>query len=380
MPVNFWKYRMPTQIVFGTGVFRLLPELLREKQWGRRVTLVTSKGSMTRLGYLDGAKKALTCSNYSVEVYSVSLEYSDFEAVHGIMDYVRRNRADIIIGMGGGTFLDLAKAAAFFQNNSRKLEEGLSDSFALTLDRPRLLEIPTTAGTGGEVTQWAVVWDLQQKKKYSLSHPSLYPDLALVDPELTLHLPQKQTAITGMDAFTHAVEAYWSKHHQPVSDLFALEAIRLVKENLGLACQSPNDIAAREGMARASLLAGLAFSNTQTTAAHAMSYPLTTHFGVPHGLACSISVPELLKENAQTVPERVSKIARALGQSDVKGAASFIQGMARSVGLPTRLRELGLSLADLDLCAGESFYTQRMGNNPKPLVFEDVRRILGRIY
>jgi alcohol dehydrogenase class IV len=380
MLLNFWKYRIPTQIVFGKGVFRFLPDLLRERQWGRRVTLVTSKGSMKRLGYLDRAEKALTCSNFSVEVYAVSLEYSDFEAVHEITDYVRRNRADIIIGMGGGTFLDLAKAAAFFQNNSWKLEEGLRNTSALALDRPRLVEVPTTAGTGGEVTQWAVLWNLQQKKKYSLSHPSLYPDLALVDPELALHLPPKLTAITGMDVFTHAVEAYWSKNHQPVSDLFALEAVRLVKENLELAYRDPNDMAAREGMARGSLLAGLAFSNTQTTAAHAMSYPLTTHFGVPHGLASSISVPELMKENAETVPERVGDIARALGQSDVDGAASFIQGMARSIGLPTRLRELGLSLADLDLCAGESFYTERMGNNPKALVFEDVRRILGRIY
>jgi len=181
----------------------------------------------------------------------------------------------------------------------KNLKEGVD--IPENFDPKPVIAIPTTAGTGSEVTMWATIWDMEEKKKYSLSHPKLYPKIALLDPELTLTLPEKETIYSGLDALSHAMEAIWNKNHNPISDNFALKAISIVHNYLPELRKDLTNLDLRGQLLHASLLAGMAFSNTKTALAHSISYPLTAHFGVPHRLACSFTLPAILKYLRQNI-------------------------------------------------------------------------------
>jgi len=205
-----------------------------------------------------------------------------------------------VIGLGGGSAMDAAKAVALMLSLAETTRAPLDQLFrAKKISQPTcrlpLLLIPTTAGTGSEVTPFATIWDDKQKQKFSLSSPAVYPDVALLDACLTLSLPAIETLYSGLDALSHSLESLWNKHRTPISEAYALQAINLLASYFSTALTSPSDLTARQAMQTASLLAGLAISTTRTAIAHAISYPLTSHYAVPHGLACSFTLPALLE-------------------------------------------------------------------------------------
>ena len=242
-----------------------------------------------------------------------------------------------------------------------------------------LIAIPTTAGTASEVTSWATIWDMEKKNKYSLAHKWMFPEYAIVDPALTVSMSPSLTAMTGMDALTHAIESCWSINSQPISDVFALRAIRLIRNNIQKACDEPGDMTARTNMALASLFAGLAFNNTKTAACHSLSYPMTFHFGIPHGLAVSITLKEVIKYNDRIVPEKVKQIVEEFGESSVEGFIKAIGELMVSIGLPTKLRDLKLREEDLNVLIKDSINPERMKNNPANLTEVDIRTILKNV-
>ena len=207
----------------------------------------------------------------------------------------------------------------------------------------------------------------------------MFPSVAIVDPELTHSLPPDVTAVTGMDALTQAIEAYWSRNAQPISDTHALAAIRTIVANLESAC-SRADESSRYAMSLGSLLSGLAFCNTKTTMCHSLSYPMTAYFGVPHGQAVSITLASFLAWNASSIQTKLSPLIEALGSGSVAGAADRIRSMMSAIGLATDLRSLGLSRSDVEIVLAEGFDANRAGNNPRPVSVKDARAILHDIY
>ena len=207
-----------------------------------------------------------------------------------------------------------------------------AEPFASEFAPPPIIAIPTTAGTGSEVTMWGTIWDEQTAGKHSISHPALYPETALLDPELTLSVPRETTVASALDALSHAMEAIWNRAANPVSDALATGAIGLIPGALRSVLAAPGDTAAREALLKGSLLAGLAISSTRTALAHSISYPLTAELGLPHGIACSITLPELLLAVAESQPDRAGLIVDALGQPSAAAAADELRALFADAG------------------------------------------------
>jgi len=205
---------------------------------------------------------------------------------------------------------------------------------------------------------------MEEKKKYSLSHPRLYPEIALLDPELTLTLPEKETIYSGLDALSHAMEAIWNKNHNPVSDTFALKAIELVRKYLPELRYDPVDIDLRTHLLRASLFAGLAFSNTKTAMAHSISYPLTAHFNIPHGLACSLPLPHILRFNGTKAAGRIGIMAEALGTKQTsESMAAKIMRLFERLDVSPHLADYGIDSSNRELISKSAVTLGRADNN-----------------
>jgi phosphonate metabolism-associated iron-containing alcohol dehydrogenase len=359
----------PTKIVFGDGVLSQLPDCV-DSLGCTRPLIVCGRKSMREHGVIDRVEELLR--GLDLSIFDSVEENPSVETADACAEVVRSSGRDIVIGLGGGSALDVARAAAMLAANPGSVVDYL-EGRAIEASILPLLAIPTTAGTGSEVTAWSVLtWT---RRKQSIRPPDGWAKIALVDPELTHTMPPALTASTGMDAFSHAIEAYWNKNAQPISDLLALEAMSLVFGSLRIACAEPRDHEAREKMALASLLAGLAFSQTLTAAVHTVSYPLTTRFGVAHGAACSILIPPFVMYNSEVMGKRLGRLLEIADSDPADGFARAIEGLAADCGLPTRLGEIGVGEADLAVIIRESF-SANIKNNPRELAPESLRGIL----
>ena len=238
--------------------------------------------------------------------------------------------------------------------------------------------IPTTHGTGSEVTMWGTIWDTVGKKKYSISHPNLYPSAAILDGNLTLSLPMDISIITVMDALSHSFEAIWNKNANKTSTSYAIEAISLIIENIENFKMNPSNLVIRKNLLIAANLAGLAFSNTKTAAAHSISYPLTINYGIPHGIAASVSLIPLLKLNSSLIMNSLDGLLNKI-MLPYDQLISKIKGIADGV-VSLRLSDWGVAWNDLNSICAESFTKDRMENNIRKLNKEDILAILKDIY
>ena len=375
MPLDqTWNYLSPTKVVFGRNSFQTLKKIVLSQNIVKNILLVTGKSNMKKYGYVDQVHKMLY--NWSIYHFDKTPPDPTPEAVEEALQFARPRKIELIIAMGGGSALDMGKVLAILLKNNGSLEEYLEGKRNIEKPGVPLVAIPSTAGTASEVTCWATLWGKEKKKKYSLTHQWMFPKFSIADPMLTVNMPPQLTAHTGMDALTHAIEAAWSKNAQPISDVFALRAIKLNRQNLKCAYDHPKDLEARTNMALASLLAGLAFNNTKTAACHSLSYPMTLNFGIPHGLAVSITLKEVIKYNYQALPKKVMQIVEEFGCSSVEEFSEALSELMLSLGLPIRLRDLNLKEKDIELLLVEGVNPDRMGNNPINLSSEDIRTIL----
>ena len=367
---QFWN---PVKITFGAGSLAKLPDLLATLP-GRRVTLITDTTVMQELG-LEAPVTGYV-GDRELSIYDGVDPNPEVAQAQRATDFAKEHGAEIILGIGGGSALDTAKiVAATVQNGGDVMAILEKRAFVKEASLPTIM-VPTTAGTGSEVTRWGTLWNHEQKLKFSMEGLTMYPTHALVDPELTLTLPPVYTAATGADALSHAMEAFWNKNANPISDSYALEAVRRIFEALPLVMNNPGNIEGRSKMLFASLLAGLAFSNTKTAAAHSLSYPMTLNFGIIHGQASSITLPGLLKFNAEASLERMSELAKAVGGNSIDSGARRIQVLLQRVGLKTSLSELGIDAAGIDLCVREGFTPDRAGHNLRDLNADGLREVL----
>ena len=368
-----FEYRLPTRIVFGDGSLSRLPEVVEDTE--ARVLVVSIK-SMWRLGVLEQVERLL--GKDRVVVVDPVPAFPTPDLVDRAVDLFRSEGCTVVVGVGGGSAMDVAKSTAILQAHPHKTRDYLTGQARLEKPGVPYIAVPTTAGTGSEVTPWATIWDTEARRKHSLEHRWMFPAAAIVDPKLTVSLSESQTAVTGMDALTQAVEAYWSRNSQPISDIYALAAVRLIFENLEAACKE-GGLGARSAMAHASLLSGLAFSNTKTTICHSLSYPMSAHFDVPHGQAVSVTLPPFLLWNADAISSKLPQLLEAMDATCAEDAAHRVRSLMTSIGIATDLRSLGMTEKDIDLLLKEGFYADRADNNPKPVAIEDARAILQRI-
>ncbi len=330
------SFHNPVRVTFGDGALDLLSDTVGD----RACALVTSDG-MVRRGVVDRVRAAL--DDRLVAAFTgvapnptVASCTEAHEALVGL-------DVEVLIALGGGSSMDTAKAVAAQRAHgaasgwlARHLreKEPLADPFR----PPAIVAIPTTAGTGSEVTMWGTIWDEQTAGKHSISHAALYPETALVDPSLTLSVPPAATVAAALDALSHAMEAIWNRAHNPVADALAMRAIALIPSALPRALESPDDFEARTELASAALVAGLSISSTRTALAHSISYPLTAELGVPHGIACSMTLPELLVEVDAQRPDRSRLVLDALGATTIDAAVASLSGLFAKVGTAEVLR------------------------------------------
>lgn len=302
-----YRYYAPTEVRFGAGSIALLPELTADLKASKPL-IVTGSASARRTGLLDTLLKLLpTASVFEGVEENPSNTTCDAGAAT-----CREQGCDLIIAVGGGSPLDAAKAIAMLATN-----EGNCADFYGYEQYPNpalpLIAIPTTAGTGSECTQYAIITDKQQNAKFNLSGRDLFPKYAVLDPELTYSLPRNVTLATGLDALSQGMEGYVALNSTPPGDALALEVCRLVYRWLPVAVEEPKNLEARSGMLHAAMLSGMVIAQSGTTLVHGAGYALTTQFGVAHGVANALLLPPLFEHNARHLPEKVAALAGVLG-------------------------------------------------------------------
>lgn len=366
----YWYYQQPVCIHFGQGVLRKLPEVARSLG-GKKGLLVTSK-SFVRSG--ASARILQESEGLLAAVFGQVSPNPDVKECDACAALLRQGHCDFVVALGGGSVMDSAKAAATLCLTDDPAARYLGTGEVLPQAHLPLIAIPTTAGTGSEITCVSVLSDHSRGLKSPMSSDGFYPAVALVDPELTYSVPPYLTACTGMDVLCHAIEAYWSRHHQPVCDALAVHAARLVFEYLPVAYAEGRDAEAREKMCEASVVAGLAFTLPKTTSAHACSYPLTNLLGIPHGEACGLTIDYFIRQNAELGCARVHELARLLGYADAGALADAVGALKTALHLRTDLHDLHLSEAQQAQLVQGSKHPNLL-NNPVEITESMLRRL-----
>lgn len=341
-----WEYLQPVTIRFGEGAAGELKKAAKDLGCGKG--LLISDPFFVKSGL---AQKIVEASEGVLTgIYSQVSPNPEVTEVDACAEQIRKSDIDFLAALGGGSALDCAKAAGSicFTEDSIRRYHGTGE--AMPQKHLPLIAIPTTAGTGSEVTCVSVLSDKELGKKGPIVSNGFYPSIALIDPELTYTLPPYMTASTGIDVLCHAVEGFWSKGHQPVCDALALHASKLVFAHLRTACKEPENKEARRKMAEASVIAGLAFTLPKTTGSHACSFPLTNLLHIPHGEACGLTLDYFARINADAGDERIHSFAKELGFVDMYDMADAIRQLKEDIGLRTDLKEFHLTdeqVADL---------------------------------
>jgi phosphonate metabolism-associated iron-containing alcohol dehydrogenase len=368
-----WSYHIPTKVIFGKGCLGKITDVA-ESFKPKRIMLVTGRESMKKLGITDKITNFL--KNHQVFIYNKIEQNPGVSTVEDGTRFLEEEKCDVVIGLGGGSAIDTAKAVSVLSRNQGLVNEYLSGNKKIANRGVPLIAIPTTAGTGTEVTQYASFVNERKKRKLSLSHEFIHPSVAIVDPILTVTMPKFVTATTGLDALAQCIESYWSRKHTPMSDIFALNGIDLIFENLVNAFNFPGNIEFREKMALASLFSGIAISIARTTIVHSVSYPLTVHFKVTHGLACALTLPSFMRYNSKAVKDRICNIARTIGAETVEECVRKVEELISLLEVPRRLGDVGIQRKDIELIVREGFRPDRAENNPRKVAEEDLRAIL----
>ena len=348
-----------------------------QERGGRSVLIVTDLGVLSA-GLLTKALPQFKEFGIALEIFSDVQADPPVSVIESAVKVGQQCKADFIVGFGGGSSMDVAKLVALLAPGKEKLADVYGVGMAKGPRLPLIL-VPTTAGTGSEVTTIAIVTVGESEKKGVVS-PQLLPDVALLDAELTLGLPPHVTAATGIDAMVHAIEAFTTKRlKNPVSDCLAKEALSLLAGNLHKAVNSGNDIDARENMLLGACLAGMAFTNAPVGGVHALAYPIGARFHVPHGLSNSLMLGPVMRFNLAAAHAMYAELGQiikpGLQGSTLEQAtllAEYLGGLAGELGLPERLLDVGITAVDIDQLASDAMLqTRLLMNSPREITLSD---------
>ncbi len=369
------------RIIFGVDSINGIGGIALE--FGRKFMLLTDS-ALERAGIL--AKVTDRMKGLEVVVHTIEPHEPYLEDAEGVAAAARASGCEGVIGVGGGSVLDLAKIASIAPMNPGPMEGYLGRGKLLKKGLP-LIAIPTTSGTGSEVTQ-AIVLSTQDGVKVAIWDPRAMPDVAIVDPTLALSMPPSVTASSGIDALSHSIEALMSKLANPVTDCLAVESIRMIFGSLPKAFARREDLEARYHMSMAALMAGLAFSNSSLTAGHAVSYTYSHRYRMPHGAACGLALPYVMAYNMPAVSEKLARAAEAIGEragDQFEAGKRFIartMELTRMVGIPLSLREIGAKEEDIAIFAKDLLekYSRLLPNNPRQISQGDALEIFKRAW
>jgi lactaldehyde reductase len=373
---------------FGAGCRSVIAEEANRRGF-KKALFVTDK-DLIKFGVAQKVTEVLEKGGIAYEVFS---EFKANPTITNVTDGVaafKASGADFLIALGGGSSIDTAKGIGIVVNNPEfadvKSLEGVADTKKKAVPT---FALPTTAGTAAEVTINYVIIDEEKKKKMVCVDPNDIPSVAIVDPELMYSMPKGLTAATGMDALTHAIESYITPGAWTISDMFELKAIELISQHLKNAVDNGQNVEAREGMAVAQYVAGMGFSNVGLGIVHSMAHPLGAFYDTPHGLANALLLPYVMEYNAQSpAAPKYKDIAKAMGvdtegmndAEGVKAAIDAVKALSASIGIPTKLSEIGVKEEDLPDLAVAAFNDVCTGGNPRPTSVEDILIIYKTAY
>jgi len=374
------------KIVFGNGSLLTLAGHIKEHH--AQNPLIVIDKNLAKTGLQERIANILVPEGIKFTVYDKVEPEPPIELADEGAKIAIKNKCDIVIGIGGGSAMDVAKAIAVIAANKGAAADYLGLNKVPKAGLPKIM-IPTTAGTGSEVTFTAVFVRKNLKKKEGMNSPYLYPELALLDPELTLSLPPAPTAQTGLDALCHAIESYTSINSSPMSEMFSLEAIALIAENLRACVHDGKNIVARERMMLGSLYAGIGLANAGVTAVHSLSYPLGGRFGVSHGLANTMLLAPVMAFNLPGALEKFADVAEAMGEC-IDGlpareaaylAVDAVEALIEDCGIDSTIKDFGVKESDFPALADVATTVARpLENNPRKMTKEDMIAIYAEAF
>ncbi len=373
----------PQKIVFGTGCIQTFVDDYK-KMGLQRLFVLTAPPI---LPLIEEPLADLKAAGISIEVFQDIVAEPTVNDFKKILEVARQFKADSVVGIGGGSVLDVTKLVASLTYSDQQVEDCFGTGF-IKKHGLWFACLPTTAGTGSEVSPNAILLDERDHLKKGIVSPFLIADAAYVDPKLTWTVPAKVTADTGMDALTHCIEAYTNKFAHPSVDIYALQGIRLIAAHLERAVKDGKDVEAREALAFGSLYGGLCLGPVNTAAVHALSYPLGGEFHIPHGLSNAILLPSVMKFNMTANVKRHAEVAVALGcqpgkddEETARRGVDFIYRLAAAVGIPDKLTALRIPQTAVDGMAKAAMQVQRLlKNNPREVTEQDARNIYNSLY
>ncbi len=373
------EFRSPTRLLHGPGALSRLPELLPS---GTRVLVVTDHG-LREAGVIDQVAAVLEEAEIDHTVFSDVLPNPPASCVEEGARFFAEQGCGALLGVGGGSPMDVAKMIGVLVSHGGRIEEYLMAPGKITVDIPPLVCVPTTYGTGSEVTPFAVLTNPASRNKDPVVSWRIAPRAGILDAALCTALPAAVGGPTGMDALTHAIESYTNLMASPASDAIALEAMRLIGENLRLACANDHETEATQNMLLASAMAGIAFSQTRLGNVHAMSHPVGAQFGVHHGLANAVLLPYVMEFNLVSRAGQFADVAEALG-GDTEGmgdqevarlAVKLVRQLNEDLGIPEKLGTLGVEESGIDALAEATMQSGNIAVNPRKTTRRDVEEI-----
>jgi len=380
------SFRTTHSIWAGIGILARLPEEVKSFN-ASKVLVVTDKG-VVRSGVVDKIKGQMEKGSMEVDIFDGVVSDPPIACADACIEMAQKGKYDLIIGVGGGSSMDVASITSVMLHNPGSVHEYFGVNLVKNPGTPVIL-IPTTAGTGAEVTPNAVLTDTQAKIKKAIVSPHIYPRIALVDPLLTLSMPPDVTSSSGIDALTHAIESYTANGATIFTDLLAREAITLMGRSLRTAVANGNNLEARYDMSIGSLLAGISLANAGVTAVHALSSPLSGYFNVPHGIANGLLLPYIMEFNVLGNIPKFAQIARFLGEKvdhlslldQAYQAVEAVKRLYRDLKIPRSLRELNIPQEAILKMSLESLKINRlMENNPRIMTPEDAAKIYEKAF
>jgi len=367
-----WRWSNPVEIVCKTGGFQ---EFIKKLPY-QKVALVTTRGFRKR-GIVEKVESFLG-SQLAYILDSVQPNPS-IDLVVELSASLQKSKPDCLLAIGGGSAIDSAKGIArvLGEDTSWSLSDHLVAQIPCSVgtDIP-IIAIPTTAGTGAEVTSFGTIWDHDSNKKYSVTGADLYPKTVLLDPELTISVPLETTVSSGLDVVSHALESTWNKNASNITLSLCERSLKISLKTLDELILEPQNIDLREKMMEASLLSGLAISQTRTALAHSISYPLTTHFGLPHGFACSFTLPEILKFNAEEDDGRLNRLSNALDYDSIDSFYSGLKSFFEKIQLRNYFRKYIEKADEIKNLVDFMITPDRSNNNIRKVVDSDIHYIL----
>ena len=371
---------------FGPGARKELPEVIKRLN-GKKALIVTDKG-LLQFGVAEKVTKVLDEASLPYTIFSEVKPNPTVANVKAGIEAYKNAGADYIIAIGGGSAIDTAKGIGIVINNPEFSDIISLEGCAPTKNKSvPIIALPTTAGTAAETTINYVIIDEEKKKKMVCVDPNDIPAVAIIDAELMYSLPKNLTAATGMDALTHAIEGYITKGAWEMSDMFEIEAIKMIHKYLRKAVNEPQNPEGRNGMALAQYIAGMAFSNVGLGLVHGMAHPMGSIFDIPHGVANALLLPTVMEFNMPYCMDKFPQIAEAMGvdisgmskEEASKAACKAVKDLAVEVGIPQHLSELGIKESDIDELSQQALNDVCTPGNPRPVTLEEIKELYKKV-